>query len=125
LQTDPPPLPQASRKRILPAFLLCVAVCGHRIYAGRYVSGIIQIACAGGAFFWLEASCRDLMGIIHSASFNTDTIERISDWEQTHGLPVAPMFALIAVGIWIAIDAGQLIAGRFADRHGQKITRWL
>ena len=113
-----------SRKRILPAFLLCFVLCAHRIYAGRYISGIVQIAWAVGAFLWVQAALGDLIAIVHSAPFSLDTIEQVNEWEQTHSLPVLPMLALFAVGIWIAVDAGRLLAGKFTDGQGNKITQW-
>jgi TM2 domain-containing membrane protein YozV len=121
---NPPPLPQASRKRILPALLLCLVLCAHRIYAGRIASGLAQIAWLAGAFLWLKATCAGLVEIVRSGPMDLDTIERISDWEQAHGVPVAPMLALIGAGVWIAVDAARLIAGRFTDGRGNKITKW-
>lgn len=120
-----PPLPLASRKRILTAFLLCFVLCAHRIYAGKLVSGIAQIAWAVGAFVWMKTECNDLIAIIHSGPLNLETIGRVADWEQTHGVPYAPMLALIVAGIWIAADAALLLTGKFTDKHGNKITRWV
>ncbi len=125
MQTEPPPLPPISRKRILPAFLLCFVLCAHRIYAGKFISGIVQIAWSIGAFVWLEKSCGGLIAIVQSGPVNLETMERINDWEQIHGVPYAPMLALIAVGIWIAVDAAKLLAKKFTDGEGKKITRWL
>jgi hypothetical protein len=34
------------------------------------------------------------------------------------------LLAFIAVGVWIAIDAARLIAGKFTDASGHPITRW-
>ena len=121
---EPPPLPPASRKRILPAFLLCFVLCAHRIYAGKIVSGIIQIGLAVGAFVWLEKSCSGLIKIVNTSPLNLETMEHVSNWEQTNGFPFGPMAVLIVVGIWIAADAGLLLAKKFTDSEGHKITKW-
>jgi hypothetical protein len=125
LTQEPPPLPQASRKRILPAFLLCFVLCAHRIYAGKYITGIVQIAWIVGGFVWLEMTCSGLLAIINSGTPSLEMLEHVSDWEQKNGIPYAPMIALIAVGIWIAVDAAQLLAKKFTDGEGHKITHWL
>ena len=124
LNTQPPPLPEPSRKRILPAFLLCLIFCAHRLYAGKYLTGLLQIGWAIGAFAWLELTGGELLRMAQSG-LNLDTIDRVSDWEQVHGVPYQPMLALIAVGIWVAADAGLLVAGKFTDGAGKKITRWM
>lgn len=125
---DTTPTPrQDSDKRILIAFLLCFTICAHRIYAGRYVSGIIQMAWVGGASVWAWISFDGLLKIVNSGSPDTmDMIQTVSDWEMAHGREVTfPAFALIAVGLWVAADAGRLLAGKFKDGRGNKITRWV
>jgi len=52
-----------------------------------------------------------LLAIIVSGPITIETLERVGDWEQSYGVPFAPMLALIAVGIWIAADAALLLAG--------------
>lgn len=121
----PPPLPQTSPRHILPAFLLCFTLCAHRVYAGRIVTGIAQMAWVWSAFLWVERTCRDLLAIVHSKPLGLETVERIGEWEQTHGVPIVPMLTLIAAGIWIAADATLLLAGKFTDSQGRKITRWV
>lgn len=125
MQEEPPPLPQISRKRILPAFLLCFVFCAHRIYAGRYLSGLVQIGWAVGGFVWIETTCKDLITMVHSSPMGMELIERVADWEDTHGVPYLPVLALIGVGIWIAADAARLVAGKFTDAEGRKISRWM
>ena len=122
---EPPPLPQASRKRILPAFLLCFVLCAHRIYAGKIISGIIQLACTAGGFYWLKVTSAGLLKIVESSPLNTDTIQKFNDWEQTNGIPYLPMLSFLAAGIWVAIDAASLVAGKFTDSQGLEITRWI
>lgn len=77
-----------------------------------------------GAFVWLEITSSGLLAIARSG-LNLETIERASDWEETHGIPFMPMIALIAVGFWIAADAGLLLARKFTDGAGKKITHWI
>ena len=122
---EPPPLPPASRKRILPAFLLCFVLCAHRIYAGKYVSGIVQLAAVAGGFVWLKTTCDGLISIVESNPPFLEMLQRVSDWEQVNGVPFAPVLALIAVGIWIALDAAQLLTKKFTDGEGKKITQWI
>ncbi|MGB8354121.1 MAG: hypothetical protein WCD79_09565 [Chthoniobacteraceae bacterium] len=125
MSEEPPPLPQASRKRILPAFLLCFVLCAHRIYAGKVISGVIQLAWIAGGFYWFKVSAAGVLQIVNSSQFNMDTIERVSNWEETNGIPYLPILMLIAAGIWVAIDAARLVAGKFTDGQGLKITRWI
>ena len=95
------------------------------MYAGRYVSGIVQMGLATAAFFWTEAACKDLIAIVHTAPLDMDTIERIGDWEKKNGMPFLPMLAMVAVGVWIAVDAARLLAGKFTDGQGNGIRRWV
>ena len=126
-QQSSPQLPQASRKRILPAFLLCFTVGAHRLYAGKIVSGIVQMAWVAGAFIWVNASLKDLLKSLNTGPQDfMSVMEHVGDWEEIHGgMPVLPTLALIGVGIWIAIDAAQLLRGKFIDGRGHRITRWI
>jgi len=124
MRTSPPPLPETSNKRILPAFLLCLLFCAHRLYAGKFITGILQIIWLIGGFFWLTNSAGELFAISRSG-LNIDTIQRISDWELTHGIPYQPVLFLIVAGIWVAADAGLLVAGKFTDGSGKIISRWI
>ena len=125
LQIIPPPLPSPSEKRILPAFLLGLIFCAHRIYAGKYLTGFLQIGWIASSFVWFEQSTRDLLNIIHTGTIDLATLERISDWQQTHPIPILPMLSLTVVGIWVALDLSLLMVGKFKDRHGKNINRWI
>ncbi len=122
-----PPPPEISRKRILPAFLLCFTIGAHRLYVGKIISGIVQMAWVIVGLFWSYASLKGLLATVDSGPQDIMSVfERISDWKEAHGgMPLAPSFVMIAVGIWIAIDAGKLLAGKFTDGKGLRITRWL
>jgi hypothetical protein len=125
LQTNPPPLPEPSRKRILPAFLLCFLLCLHRFYAGKYITGFIQFAWVTGAYFWTKTAWKEPLEIFQTAQLNLETIGRISEWEQSHAASFLPILIFIAAGIWVAVDASLLISRKFTDRDGKKITRWM
>ena len=125
MSIDPPPLPEPSRKRILPAFLLCLIVCAHRLYVGKYVTGLVQMLWIFGSFAWFESAGKELLGILHSGTFDFATLERASDWQQTHDSLYLPMLSMIVAGIWVAIDAAKLVAGKFTDRDGNRISRWI
>jgi len=78
-----------------------------------------------GSFAWFEAASSDLIALLKNGKFDFLTLERVSDWQQTHSTPFLPMLAMIAIGIWIAIDGSLLVAGKFKDRNGNKITHWI
>lgn len=64
--------------------------------------------------------------MIQSQPLDENTLMRISEWEQAHLATLLPPVALfIAVGFWIAWDAGRLLAGKFTDAEGKKITKWI
>jgi TM2 domain len=128
LQPPPPPLlPETSRKRILPAFLLCFTIGAHRLYVGKIISGIIQIVWVIGGLLWSYVSLKGLIAVVHTGPQDImSVVERISDWKEAHGgMPLTPSFVMIGIGIWIAIDAGKLLAGKFTDGKGLRITRWV
>jgi len=122
---NPPPLPDPSKKRILPAFLLGLFFCAHRLYAGKYATGFIQILWIFGSFAWFEMRTTDLMNLIHPGNLDFATLERISDWQQTHPTPLLPILSMLMAGIWITLDISLLMAGKFKDRTGKKISRWI
>ena len=78
-----------------------------------------------GSFAWFETAGSEMLALLRAGTFDVATLERIGDWEQTHSVPFLPMLSMIAAGIWIAADAARLVAGKFKDRSGKKITRWI
>ena len=125
--TPPSPLPEASRKRLLPAFLLCITLGGlHRIYAGKIISGIIQFGWLAGASVWSYQSIKGFLAILHSGALDMDMIDRLGEWKDAHAADTSlPSLALTAVSIWIAVDAVRLLRKKFTDGRGLPITRWL
>jgi hypothetical protein len=111
----------------LPAFLLCFTVCAHRIYAGKYISGIIQFALVAGSFIWSWQSLKGLIAILHSRSDDPMVLlQSISDWNEKNGqATLLPTLVMIAGGIWVAVDATFLLRRKFTDGRGNKITRWV
>lgn len=68
-----------SEKRILPAFLLCFffGVFGvHRFYAGKVLTGILQLVTIGGFGIWWLV---DLI-LILTGSFRDGDGRRITEW---------------------------------------------
>lgn len=79
MQARPPALYDASEKRILPAFVLClfVGVFGaHRFYAGKIGTGILQLVTLGGLGIWTFI---DLVLIVVGAFKDADG-EKITEW---------------------------------------------
>ena len=109
-----------SNKRILPALILAgsVGFLGlHRLYAGRYVTGLLQLVlfAAGTAMLW-----RDFAGLL-----SLESIDQLTDWALQH--PVRPLPLLLA-GIpvfWALFDCGLLAGRRFRDGAGEQISRWV
>ncbi len=121
------PLPaEPSSKRILLAFLLCFTICAHRIYAGRYVSGVLQLAWVWGAMGWTWVAFKGLLATVNSSGQDVMAlVQNVGDWEAAHGRAATlPAFVLIAVGLWVAVDAGLLLGGKFKDGQGRRMTRW-
>ena len=118
-----------SRKRILPAFVLCFVLCGHRIYAGRYVSGIVQLVLTAGASLWVWVSYKGLIDIINSTPHTLDAamdmVDRAVAWKEANNPSAVPVFLVLAIGIWVALDAAKLVAGKFNDGQGSRITKWM
>ena len=119
-----PPLSEPSSKRILPALFLGGTFCAHRFYVGKYFTGMLQILWVFGSFAWLVMALRDLFWIMRTGNWDFAMLEQMSDWEQTHQTPLYPMLSLVIVGLWIGADISLLMAGKFKDRTGKKISRW-
>ncbi|HEX4084222.1 MAG TPA: TM2 domain-containing protein [Chthoniobacteraceae bacterium] len=112
-----------SKKRILPALFLAgsVGFLGlHRFYAGRYITGLVQLVCFVAGFILLK---NDLAGI--QAAVQNLNLEDLQDWILQH--PVHPL-PVILVGIssfWALGDCVMLAARKFRDGHGEVMTRWM
>jgi len=112
-------MPDPSNRRILPALILAgtVGFLGlHRLYAGRYITGLLQLVLfvTGAAMLW-----RDLSGLM-----SLQTFDQILDWATAH--PVQPIPVLLA-GIpvfWALFDCTLLAARKFRDGSGNPMTRW-
>ncbi len=103
-----------SKKLILIAFLLCV-ICAHRIYAGRIVSGVVQLALmAEGICLLYEILVPVAM---YAAAHPLDMVAIA---------PQALLYPAIVLGgtsLWVFVDAARLVTGRFRDGKGKLITR--
>ncbi len=117
-----------SNKRILPALVLagCVGFLGlHRFYAGRYRTGALQLvlfvigAAIGMATFGGQLASLEAL----------QTIDQIEDWAQSHPIQPVPVLLvtilLVIPSVWALIDCYSLIARKFRDGAGEKITRWI
>jgi hypothetical protein len=109
-----------SNKRILPALILAgtVGFLGlHRLYAGRYCTALAQLLLflAGAAMLW-----KDLAGLQALQS-----LEDMMDWIQSHPQQPLPWLLVGIPSTWAIIDCYSLIAGKFKDGAGNKITRWI
>jgi hypothetical protein len=127
MQETLPPAPE-SRKRILPAFLLCFFLGGtHRIYAGKIISGIVQFGLFVGTTIWSYESVKGLFAILHSGTQDPMVLfQNMSDWNEAHGSStLLPSAAATVVLIWITVDAVRLLRKKFKDGQGLLITRWL
>jgi hypothetical protein len=106
--------------------VLCFVLCAHRIYAGKYISGAVQIILGVAVFLWFKSACGELLAMMNSGSLDIDSVGRITEWEQTHlSQLLPPLAALIVLGVWVAADAGMLLAGKFTDGEGRRITKWM
>jgi len=109
-----------SNKRILPAFILAASVgfLGvHRFYAGRYLTGLLQLAffVPGAAMLW-----KDLAGLQALQS-----LEDFLEWEQSHPIQPIPWLLVGIASCWAIVDCYLLLARNFRDGSGNKITRWI
>ena len=109
-----------SRKRVLLAVLLAggVGFLGlHRFYVGRYLSGAVQLALftAGAVLMW-----RDSAGLM-----NLHSIDEVQNWALTHQIHPLALLLLAVPVFWALGDTIALLAGKFSDRQGNKISRWI
>jgi len=109
-----------SRKRILPALILAgfVGFLGvHRLYAGRYVTGLLQLALfvPGAAML-----CSDLAGIE-----SVQTIDQLQDWVLHYQFRPLPWLLVLIPSFWALYDCALLALSRFRDGDGEIITRWV
>jgi len=111
-----------SKKRILPALILAgtVGFIGlHRFYAGRYVTGAVQLVMfAAGAV---------MLGKEFSGLFALQTVEQIQDWvlsDQNQVQLVPTLLAGVPV-FWALWDCVVLGTRKFKDGAGNKIELWV
>ena len=112
-----------SNRRILPALILAgsVGFLGlHRLYAGRYVTGLLQLALftVGAAMLW-----RDVAGL--AGVLSLETIDQVVDWAAQHPVHPLPVLLVSIPVFWALFDCFLLARGRFRDTAGNPITRWV
>lgn len=89
---------QTSSRKRLPALLLCIFtwVAGiHRLYAGRYLSAVLQVLVLGSAVTLLV----------------------------TGGPPVL-VLVILGMALWAFLDFISIISGSFVDGQGSSIREW-
>ena len=109
-----------SNKRILPALILAgsVGFLGvHRLYAGRYVTGLLQLALFLPGVVMLH---RDLAGVE-----SLQTLEQVQDWVLNYNVRPLPWLLLLIPSFWALIDCILLAGRRFRDGAGNTISRWV
>lgn len=111
-----PPSPRSSDKRILIAFLLCFTGCGHRIYAGKTISGLVQMVMIFGPLLLV---CLMIAPAIAFAMSDPVSVNAVSP------TIFYPLIISIGTCIWVAVDAARIISGKFKDGRGNKITQWV
>jgi hypothetical protein len=109
-----------SKKRILPAVLLAgtVGFLGlHRFYAGRYYTALMQLVpfVMGAAMLW-----KDLAGLE-----KIQTLEDMMEWAQNYPIRPVPWLLVGVPCFWVIGDCYALLAKKFKDGEGEKITRWV
>ncbi len=98
--------PATSDRIILPAFLLAslFGIFGaHRLYAGKILTGFLQLAGLGGCVL-LVIGCATL------------------DWQPILGILLACF--ICGCGAWAVIDWILIVCGVFTDGQGRRINRW-
>lgn len=111
-----------SKKRILPALVLAgsLGMLGlHRFYAGRYITGLLQLVpfMAGAGLLYHALS--DVLAL--------QTVDQLQDWVFSHGDAVKPLPVLLVAipSFWALVNCGLLAARRFRDGQGNKMTQWI
>lgn len=103
------PLSNGSDKRILPAFLLAFffGIFGaHRFYAGKIVTGLLQLGAVFWCAFLIVACARDF-------------------WPSEPTLGLLLGFSILGCIIMVVIDWILLACRAFTDGQGRKITEWV
>lgn len=75
----------------------------HRMYVGRWPTGLAQAAGTVAGVWWLLAALPQVS-------------LRIESWRVWPVIP--PLLALFAWGLWPVADVARLLAGRFRDTGG-------
>ncbi len=109
-----------SNKRILPALILAgsVGFLGlHRFYAGRLLTGLLQLALfvPGAVMLW-----RGMSGI-----GALKTIDDVETWVLNHPVQPFPVLLVAIPSFWALIDCALLLSRHFRDGTGEKITHWI
>jgi hypothetical protein len=109
-----------SEKRILPALILA-GIAGfagvHRFYAGRYVTGVVQLVLfmPGAAMLW-----PDMVGLLRA----TQNIDELMEWSSHHVIQPLPVLLVAIPSVWAVVDCVILGMMRFRDGGGKRMTRW-
>lgn len=82
------------------------------------------MAAALGTFAWSYRIFKSLTDTLNAGS-EDELLDRYQAWTATHHTSNLALLAFIAVGIWVAVDAARLLAGKFKDGRGMRITRWV
>jgi hypothetical protein len=109
-----------SNRRILLALILAgsLGFLGlHRFYAGRYLSGLVQLVLfvAGTVMLW------HYMAGVQALQ----TVEEVEDWVLNHPIQPLPVLLVAIPSFWALIDCYFLIARKFRDGAGERMTRWI
>jgi TM2 domain-containing membrane protein YozV len=109
-----------SKKRILPAVILAGTVGfmgAHRMYAGRWYTGLAQLALFSAGFVMLKS---DLAGI-----GSIQSLDQYLDWMTTHTIRPLPALLAGAPVFWALYDCILLMARSFKDGAGNVMTAWV
>jgi len=128
--SNPPHLPGAptSKKMILPALVLAgtVGFIGlHRFYAGRHISGAIQLVlfaagCMMARGIWAGVNALENMDQMQWQ----DMILNGNIMTVVHVSPLASLLLGIPI-CWAGLDCILLGIRQFKDGNGIKMTRWV